>query len=263
MTLLRPAIAPPVRTRCWVVFLHVIKMLRHSVYMRGKMGARVFVLTGCACLLTIAQASAGTLLADRATLEALLGPTAITEDFEAFDFVGPILNLSSPVDSSTAPIVNGVAFSGVGTGLRITDQSNVGRTQELGVVGSGDFSLLIDFSEPTDAFGLTFFPFVLVGTDVTVNVFAPDDNTLLQSHTVTAFFNFGQFIGVHELGGIGSVSVSAIAAPPLDFVRDFHIDQLTFGSRPSVSVPEPATTVLLIVGVAALGAVRRSRRHRM
>jgi hypothetical protein len=205
-------------------------------------------------------AYSGTVLPDRTTLDNLLGSAAIGEDFQAFDLQGqPVLDVGTVLDSSTGAIVDGVSFSAFGNALVIRDLGFLGLTQVLDADGSGPRTLLIDFSVPVSAFGFDFISSVLVGTDVSVTVFASDDSSVLEHDAFTLFFLKG-FIGVSEPAGIGSVTISATARAPLDFVKDVTIDDLTFGSA-STAIPEPPTSFLVFAALASFGALHRHR-HR-
>ena len=98
---------------------------------------------------------------------------------------------------------------------------------------------------------------------VDIDVF--NGNTLLASGIFAAdnFTNFGTYVGVYGLGAITSVVIT-----PLTDVNGLHqlgIDNLAFGDPPGslavqiAQTPEPATILMLGLGLGGLGLVRRRR----
>jgi len=201
-------------------------------------------------------ATAATIVPDRATLNDLLGETAINEDFESFDLHGqPVAVLGPSVDSESQPglVVDGVSFSAFGNYLSIRDAGFLGGTQELDVGGSGPRTLMIDFAPNITAFGIDFVPFVTVGTDVNLTVLGADDVTVLMQTSIVAYSR--QFIGIADTQDIGAVLISA--SPPDFNIFDVIIDNVIFGSSKVVSEPEPGTFALVGLGLLGLGTTRR------
>jgi len=183
---------------------------------------------------TVAQAA--TLLPDRATLDLLLGESARTETFGRFNLNDqPVLFLPNCLDSSTLVsanflipaqgpdlVIDGVTFCG--SGMQI-DGSIFDGNYSLWLVNS---PLSISFAQPITAFGFSFTPLVLSGTDVTVKLFGADGVTPVHRETNHVDFP-GTFIGYAEPAGIGRVEISSVAGGPPNYVLDFMIDDLTFG----------------------------------
>lgn len=177
---------------------------------------------------------AATLLPDRATLNNLLGPAAVNENFEGFVFSGPALDLGGPgaiIDSSSWPVVPGVGFTSINGGVRIDNLDFLGRSKALSVTGSGPRSLIIDFRQVVTAFGFDFLPEVLTGTEVTLTLFAPDDISIVDTKIVPVFFA-GAFIGVSEPDGLGKVQISSLATQPFNTFT-VRVDDLVFGGAPN------------------------------
>ncbi len=186
----------------------------------------------------VALTNAATLIPDRPALDAILAGSATTETFERFNLSNqPALFMPNCVDSSTilpagfmtpeqgpGLVVNGVTFCSSLGGLRIQGPFG-GRSQALWLENG---TLSVAFFRPVNAFGFNYNPFVTIGTDVTITLFASDGTTRLQSDTTRIYFA-GSFIGYLEPAGIGKIEITSEAAPPLDYVHDTMIDDLTFG----------------------------------
>ena len=89
--------------------------------------------------------------------------------------------------------------------------------------------------------------------NVLLSVFNPA-NVLLGSFTILAPLS-GTFFGVlSDAGPLGRLNISSQTAQPGELV-----DNVAFGTASS-NVPEPASVVLLSIGLSAGLAVRRGRR---
>jgi hypothetical protein len=130
--------------------------------------------------------------------------------------------------------------------LQVHDFSFLGQTNVLATHAG---AITLDFSDPVDAFGFDYFPFVLTQTDVTLMVFAGDDTTLLATQVFPVFFFLGNFFGFHDTGGIGKATISSLATDPFP-ITDTRIDNVEFGR--TADVPEPSSVLLLLSGLASL-----------
>lgn len=224
------------------------------------------------CLMGVPVATAGTILASRSDLDALLNGAGVTEGFEKFDmdglpqlnFFGNVLDSSTVVpDQGPGPvtsqgpglIVNGVQFTSENA-LEILNLDFLGQSKVLTAGGTRPHSITIDFTSPVDAFGFDYFPTVLTKTDVTLTVYGVDDSTVLETDIFNVFFFLGNFFGISDSQGIGKVVVSSVATDPFN-IYDTQIDNVTFGS--ALAVPEPAALGLLCAGLFAVGVIRGRR----
>lgn len=153
--------------------------------------------------------------------------------------------------------MDGVLFSSQTGALEVEDLAFLGQTNVLSVAGSGLRSLSIDFADPIDAFGFDYFPSVLTGTSVTLQILAADDSTVLESGVFDVFFFLGNFFGVLDDTGIGKVIISSVATIPFG-IFGTRIDNLAFGDAVPVEAPEPAALALL--GAGLLGMLGYGRR---
>ena len=71
-------------------------------------------------------------------------------------------------------------------------------------------TIAIDFLSPTPAFGFDFDRPTNTQTEVTLNVFAEDDVTLLSTETITLFFD--GFIGFYAVFGFTACAVLILLA---------------------------------------------------
>jgi hypothetical protein len=114
----------------------------------------------------------------------------------------------------------------------------------------------LHFSIPINKVGMSFF--LSLGADVTLDVFGIG-NTLLESETLTgtAMASGLQegFIGLGETSAITEATITSHGPSGQSF--NFSIDDVLFEGPKAV--PEPATLMLLSLGLAGLGLSRRRR----
>ena len=222
--------------------------------MRGKLGVVLLAVT------IAAPVYAGIEIPDRATLNALLGASAVTEDFQDINLGGTnFVQVNTPFNSSTlipaagpvpaqgpGLVVPGISFNSPG-GLRVSQ--NVGVTNPTQVLRTiMNDSLLIDFTHPVNAFGLDFIYNSGVTQTAHVDILGADDTTVLQTHDFGSFSGAqgaAFFFGVTE-PGIGGVRITET----LDGTTDpffITVDNVTFAA-----VPEPSTGLLVLTGIAGL-----------
>jgi hypothetical protein len=210
-------------------------------------------------LLTAVPARAG-VIATRGDVQALLGAQAQLEDFEKFHaspFTAYALDHttldSHSIEHGRGPgLVNpGLTFSvnpGSGmqwSGTNILTNPSAALTFNIGRLAPGK----VDFATPTSAFGVD-----LIGVRAsnvtpvvpfTLNVYAPDDVTLLATFSVSTNANTPAFIGFGDVGGIGSFTLtregSAPQFPSLDNL--IYTNAFTPPSAPTAAAPLPAAVL--------------------
>ena len=237
------------------------------------------VLSALLPMLLGTNAGAGTIVSDRATLDALLGSSAIRVDFENFNlgsFPQQIpLNINQPLDSTTvlsAPpqgpglVPSAVSFvpqtePSAGAGwLAINPPPNfptpLDSTVTLGTAGGGGgappTALRVDFSVPFNTFGFDLLSpglsFLEGINTFEITVFGDDDTTVLQTHVfdvATPIFTGGrEFFGIAESEPIGSVKIQAQTF--------LGVDDLAFGQAQPQTIPEPDTFALCGLCLATL-----------
>ncbi len=201
------------------------------------------------------------LISDWVTLDAILGPNAVNEDFESYVVSpgGTVTLATRFLDSTT--IINGQGPGLVATG--VTYISGIGVTGEnFAWQGDGYFALstktlvafmgpkgsmmmTIDYDTPVVAMGIDLFDYEGFSHTTTVSVFDPG-GSLIESFDLFIDGPGGVFFG-YEAAAIGSVTVTG---NPLGWSS--IIDNHTYG------VPGPPTLAL----VAALGMAGRRRSRR-
>jgi len=182
-----------------------------------------------AILMMQSGSAIGGMIGDRAELEAILGDSLVLEDFESVELNFPTPPLTpelwtGPVLDSEVGIVDGIVFTREPPGnLTVQDPLLLGGNQ---VLKTNSGAIAIDFLSPVPAFGFDFVRPTNTQTEVTLNVYAEDDVTILATETITLYFN--GFIGFSELGGIGKATVSSFSVS-LPSVTETRIDNVTFG----------------------------------
>jgi hypothetical protein len=237
---------------------------------RGKimsLARPIFVLASLAFLFGIvAEANAGAIATRGALITALGGPGTL-ENFESFSVGnGAATALGSATLNSTS-IVGGQGPGLVQSGLNFTFGTGGLQWDGAGYFGSPSKEILsgspagqplgIQFTGLVNAFGIDLRAFTGFGATATVNIFAPNDTTLIASVSGIALSSSGVpvFFGWQDAGGIGEVTLTQTGQPwsPI-------IDNLEYGNAATSSVPEPFT--LSIFGSGLAGALAMSRRKK-
>jgi hypothetical protein len=223
--------------------------------LRGKVRvscARILGPISVAILILQSGSAVGSLIGTRTELETILGGSLVLEDFESVELNFPTPPLTPNtwigfVLDSSAGIVDGIVFTRDPTGsLNVQDPLLLGGNQVLETNGA----IVIDFLSPTTAFGFDFDRPTNTETEVTLNVYAEDDVTLLASETLSLFFD--GFIGFSDLNGIGKATVSSFSVS-IPHVTESRIDNVTFGL-----IPIPAA--IWLFGSGLLGLIGMARR---
>lgn len=219
------------------------------------------LITGAAAIASTAGAA---VVADRATLNALLGASAVTENFNLLTnapvggqgTLDGVLNNGTDVPGlGTGRVLPGVEFSRVGT-PNYQDDLFMPQSGYFGFANpallSGSSQLQIDFTTATSAFGLGLLEYQTFADRVSFAIYGADDSTLLSTEE---FYSVNSptsevFFGFSAAGGIGRVVLTGVQAwSPI-------IDDLTFGQA-NGTVPVPATLPLLALGIAGWTMLRR------
>lgn len=216
---------------------------------------------GIAAVASIANAG---VVADRASLNALLGASAVTENFNLLtnapagsqgNLDGVLSNGTNVPGLGTGRVVAGVEFSRVGT-LNFSNDLFMPQNGYFGFANpallSGSSQLQIDFTTATSAFGLGLLEYSGFSDRVSFEIYGADDTTLLSTE---AFYSIDSpttevFFGFSDAAGIGRVVATGIQTwSPI-------IDDLTFGQA-NGTIPIPETLPLLALGIAGLVIARR------
>jgi hypothetical protein len=229
-------------------------------------------------LALMGRAEATPFIPDRATFEKLLPGGLITEDFERYVFTTSLLNdlvaaslnsqtITSSFAGNPSPQGPGLVADGVeffGGGFVWWTQAGAGGWPSKAIYSGGHIFSMVDtinirFTQPTTTFGVDVV--ALFGDSpetLTVTVFAPDVLTVLgTSQLMLNGPTAPVFVGFGDPGGVGLVELSTSR----QFVSP-AIDNLAFGPA-QTAVPEPASAVLLTIGLAATAALRRRRRKKI
>ncbi len=216
------------------------------------------------CMAAIASTANAGIVADRTSLNTLLGASAVTEDFNLLTNAAAggqgsldgVLNNSTNVSGlGTGRVISGVEFSRVGA-LNFPNDLYMPQSGYFGFANpallSGSSQLQIDFTTATGAFGLDLLEYLGYSDRVSFAVYGADDTTLLSTEE---FFSIssptsGVFFGFSDAAGIGRVVATGINTwSPI-------VDNLTFGQA-NGTIPTPATLPLLALGLAGLAIARR------
>jgi len=202
--------------------------------------------------------SAGSRLTTRAQLEAILGSTAVTEDFESYAISPNAFDgFSSPLDSTTA--IRGQGPGLVIPGFRV--RTEVGELQWYGTTVFGGNSkrlsfssgqyMFVHFTRPVTAFGVDLLSLEGYSGRALIELFAPGPGDKLIGSFDSEVVNNAQtptFVGYAEPAGIGIFTISTFVGGPT-------LDNLTFQG-----VPEPGGMALVLTPVAGLSMAFRRKR---
>ncbi len=201
----------------------------------------------------------GQVIADRATLNSIVGGSATTVDFQSFSGMSSasavVIAGISALDSTTVANSQGPNLVPAGVLFKFP---NVGDPQwnDAGYFGAPSREILsnhspleINFAVAATAFGLDLRAFQGYPSTATVTVYAADKSTVLATIPNLSLATSGVpiFFGYRATGGIGKVLLenSGQSWSPL-------IDNLTF-----TVIPEPSGCALLGCGIVLLVCVRR------
>lgn len=204
----------------------------------------------------------------RPALQLLLAGGGTLEDFESFNIApgtGAILNCN-PINNAVfcntqGPdlVVPGVSFQGTLLQWNGADNSALSSTREI--LDASASPLNINFSVFVNAFGVDLHTFEFNNTATRVDIFAPDDTTLIGTLPFVPLPVTGMpvFVGWTDPGGIGLVRLTSLAVPPNPPLTTI-IDNLEFGQV--TAIPEPSTYALMLAGLGIVGFVARRRKRR-
>jgi hypothetical protein len=215
--------------------------------------------TGVAAALGAPMANAAS-VADRVTLQSLLGGPGALENFELFNpgITGAsVLDCALLTSASTCQgqgpglVQPGLTFSGAGS-LQWNDAAYYGApSRELLSNGA---ALNIDFASPVTAAGFDLRAFAGYAATASIEIYASDDTTQIGSIPTIVLANdgFPVFAGWQDAAGIGRIVVSQ---PQYGWSP--MIDNLEYRAA-ATATPEPASAAPLGAGIA-LAAWRRRR----
>jgi hypothetical protein len=214
------------------------------------------------CLwLSLAAPALAQVIADRTTLNSILGASAVTADFEGFSVAsGNATNVSGVTQLDNGTLVNGQGPALVPAGVTIIFPGG-GNLQWNGagyysapsreILTNVNNAIEIQFTTAAKAFGVDLRAFAGYTETVTATVYAADKTTVLSTNSSLSPSSSGTalFYGYQSVSGIGKVVFSQTPNnwSPI-------IDNLTFAA-----IPEPATVSLLAGGLLLLAGHRRRR----
>lgn len=215
-----------------------------------------FVLSLLAAVIPAVQAAP---IVSRAGLQAILGGAGSVEDFESFAIGTGDATTLDCFTLTSAAVCNGQGPGLVIGGVSFVFSPGAGQWNGQAYYGapsrellSNGQPLLVDFSSPVSAFGVDLRAFSGYPATAAIAVYGADDATLLGTIASIDLASSGVpvFAGWEHAPGIGSFSLtqSAHSWSPI-------IDNLEFGSA-DLSIPEPASALLLAAGLIALRLLR-------
>ncbi len=210
-------------------------------------------------VLALPALSGAQVIADRTTLNSIVGTKGISVDFESFSIgTGGANSVSGVTQLDNNSIVSGQGPNLVPAGVTFIfpnggnlqwDGAGYYNSPSREILTNANNSLEIRFTVAAVAFGLDLRAFSGYGDSATVAVYAADKTTLLSSIPSLSLSGSGTpiFFGYQSASGIGKVVVS-------QGVRSWSpiIDNLTFAS-----IPELPPHLLLGGGLVIVAIARR------
>lgn len=200
-------------------------------------------------------------IVSRANLQTILGGAGSVEDFESFAIGAGSATTLDCVALTSAAVCNGQGPGLVIGGVSFVFSAGAGQWNGQSYFGAPSRELLsngqplvVDFTSPISAFGVDLRAFSGYPATAAIAVYGADDSTLLGTIASINLDSSGVpvFAGWEHAPGIGSFSLTQSSAPwsPM-------IDNLEFGPA-DLSVPEPASAMLLAAGLTVLRMLRRT-----
>lgn len=200
-------------------------------------------------------------IVSRTELQTILGGPGSVEDFESLAVGSGSAETLDCAVLTSASVCNGQGPGLVLPGISFVFSPNSGQWNGPSYFGAPSKELLaagqplvVDFNSPVGAFGVDIRAFSGHPATVSISIYGADDSTLLGTITSINLPSSGVpvFAGWDHASGIGSFSLT----------QDSHfwspiIDNLEFGAA-ELSVPEPASTLLLAAGLIALLLFRKA-----
>lgn len=199
-------------------------------------------------------------VADRTTLNGILGGSAYTETFSGYPLSsGSALYFPAITTLNSTTLINSYGPGLVGPGVTFSDPADPGAGLQWDNTGyftaaspevlfNQGHSITITFAVPTIAFGADVRDFN--SNTMTATIFGADHTTVLATLSGINLSSNSVFLGYQASGGIGQVTLTETGSwSPL-------VSNLTFAA-----VPEPSPGLLLGSGTLFLliGAWRRGR----
>ena len=212
------------------------------------------------CISVFSISANAALIADRGSLDLLLGGNGITENFESFSVpVGSAIGAAPILDSSTGTggyVVDGIVVTNI-TSNRLSDSLQWNGTDYFGqtsqnIVSAGG-TLNINFNNSITAFGLDLGVFSGYPDTASITVYGADGITVIASISNISLGSSGgidTFIGFYGVGPIGAVNISGSQWSPL-------VDNVSFGN---VVIPIPAAVWLFSSGLIGLIGIARRKK---
>lgn len=199
-------------------------------------------------------------IVDRATLQTLIGGPGTLENFESYIInpgVGTLMN-STSLDSTI--MINGQGPGLVGAGVTYSSVDAFGLAwQGASFFGSpskeivsNDYTMDIDFSVFTNAFGIDLRTYNVGGGDIaSMAIYGLDDTTLIGTLNNIVLSGTPVFGGWTDNGGIGRIELTSTVNSYSAF-----IDNLEYGTA---VIPLPAAAWLFGTALFGLGMVKRKK----
>jgi hypothetical protein len=210
----------------------------------------------------VARADGGQTLPDLASVDAVLGSAAQTENFQKFNAapntgygVGNFLDSNTLVFNQTGVVNPGLTFSVInGGGMQWNGVYALGNPVEDLSFNLNDppSTAVIGFAQPTPAVGLDLIDEARTTGSYDVALYGADGTTLLAVETVPLDGFTPVFFGFEDFSGIGSITLTMSNAG----VGPVGTDLLTY----STVLPEPGGGEVIIAAAAVAVLCCRKRR---